>query len=38
MFKIIFELAWTLLSQRHYEESAKAFLKMTEVNSWYVLR
>ncbi|KAI0345249.1 hypothetical protein BDW22DRAFT_1354152 [Trametopsis cervina] len=31
---IIFELAWTLLSQRRYEESAEWFLKMTEVNSW----
>jgi len=31
---IIFELAWTLLSQRRYEEAAEMFLKMTEVNSW----
>jgi len=31
---LIFELAWTLLSQRKYEESAEMFMKMTEVNSW----
>ncbi|KAI0705857.1 hypothetical protein BC835DRAFT_1313841 [Cytidiella melzeri] len=31
---IVFELAWTLLSQRRYAESAKWFLKMTELNSW----
>ena len=31
-----FELAWTLLSQRHYQEAADAFIKMTEINSWCV--
>ncbi|KAF8187422.1 hypothetical protein BJ912DRAFT_1022616 [Pholiota molesta] len=31
---LIFELAWTLLSQMRYQEAAEAFLKMTELNSW----
>ncbi|KAJ3516958.1 hypothetical protein NMY22_g14080 [Coprinellus aureogranulatus] len=31
-----FELAWTLLQERKYEEAANAFVKMTELNSWYV--
>lgn len=31
---LLFELAWTLLSQRRYEESAKLFIEMTERNSW----
>ncbi|KAI0929242.1 hypothetical protein AcV5_006552 [Taiwanofungus camphoratus] len=31
---LIFELAWTLLSQRRYEEAAEMFLRMTEINSW----
>ncbi|KAH8106957.1 outer membrane protein Iml2/Tetratricopeptide repeat protein 39 [Cristinia sonorae] len=31
---LIFELAWTLLSQRRYLEAADTFLRMTEVNSW----
>ncbi|CAL1705498.1 unnamed protein product [Somion occarium] len=31
---LIFELAWTLLSQRRYKEAADAFLKVTEINSW----
>ncbi|KAH9945781.1 outer membrane protein Iml2/Tetratricopeptide repeat protein 39 [Epithele typhae] len=31
---LIFELAWTLLSQRRYQEAADAFIRMTEVNSW----
>lgn len=35
--QLIFELAWTLLSQRRYEEAAEAFIKITEINSWYVL-
>ena len=35
--QIIFELAWTLLSQRRYEEAAETFIKMTEINSWCVL-
>ncbi|KAF9481931.1 hypothetical protein BDN70DRAFT_875724 [Pholiota conissans] len=31
---LIFELAWTLLSQMRYQEAADAFLKITELNSW----
>ncbi|KAJ3526621.1 hypothetical protein NM688_g8239 [Phlebia brevispora] len=31
---LIFELAWTLLSQRRYEEAAETFIKITEINSW----
>ncbi|KIY46455.1 hypothetical protein FISHEDRAFT_66458 [Fistulina hepatica ATCC 64428] len=31
---LIFELAWTLLSQRRYAESAEMFMRITEVNSW----
>ncbi|KAJ3810168.1 hypothetical protein F5876DRAFT_42348 [Lentinula aff. lateritia] len=31
---LVFELAWIYLSQRHYAESAEAFLKLTELNSW----
>ncbi|EJF66189.1 hypothetical protein DICSQDRAFT_78415 [Dichomitus squalens LYAD-421 SS1] len=31
---LIFELAWTLLSQRRYQEAAEAFIRMTEINSW----
>ncbi|KAH9952147.1 hypothetical protein B0H21DRAFT_817869 [Amylocystis lapponica] len=31
---LIFELAWTLLSQRRYQESADTFIRMTEINSW----
>ncbi|RXW20654.1 hypothetical protein EST38_g5215 [Candolleomyces aberdarensis] len=31
---LYFELAWTLLAQRRYQEAADAFLKMTELNSW----
>ncbi|THH31109.1 hypothetical protein EUX98_g3069 [Antrodiella citrinella] len=31
---LIFELAWTLLSQRRLQEAADTFLRMTEVNSW----
>lgn len=33
---LIFELAWTLLSQRRYKEAADAFLQVTEINSWFV--
>ena len=32
----MFELAWTLLSQRRYEEAAEAFMRMTELNTWCV--
>ncbi|OCB87588.1 hypothetical protein A7U60_g5291 [Sanghuangporus baumii] len=31
---LVFELAWTLLSQRRYQESADAFLRITEINTW----
>ncbi|TFK66270.1 hypothetical protein BDN72DRAFT_844550 [Pluteus cervinus] len=31
---LIFEMAWTLLGQRRYQESADAFLRITELNSW----
>ncbi|KZT71236.1 hypothetical protein DAEQUDRAFT_763848 [Daedalea quercina L-15889] len=31
---LIFELAWTLLSQRRYQESADTFIDMTKINSW----
>ncbi|OCH93858.1 hypothetical protein OBBRIDRAFT_789896 [Obba rivulosa] len=31
---LIFELAWTLLSQRRYQDAADTFIKMTEINSW----
>ncbi|KAH8111665.1 outer membrane protein Iml2/Tetratricopeptide repeat protein 39 [Phellopilus nigrolimitatus] len=31
---LVFELAWTLLSQRRYQEAADMFLRMTEINSW----
>ncbi|KAG1756842.1 outer membrane protein Iml2/Tetratricopeptide repeat protein 39 [Suillus paluster] len=31
---LTFELAWTLLSCRRYEETAKQFLDITKLNSW----
>ncbi|PPQ84113.1 hypothetical protein CVT24_002376 [Panaeolus cyanescens] len=31
---LMFELSWTLLSQRRYQEAAEAFMKITEMNSW----
>ncbi|KAI0672830.1 outer membrane protein Iml2/Tetratricopeptide repeat protein 39 [Trametes maxima] len=31
---LIFELAWTLFSQRRYQEAADAFIRVTEINSW----
>ncbi|KAJ7184840.1 hypothetical protein C8R46DRAFT_882832 [Mycena filopes] len=31
---LVFELAWTLLSQRRHQEAADAFVKLTELNSW----
>ncbi|KXN84549.1 Mitochondrial outer membrane protein IML2 [Leucoagaricus sp. SymC.cos] len=31
---LVFELAWTLLSERRYDEAAKMFLRMTELNTW----
>lgn len=33
---LVFELAWTLLAQRRYKDAADMFIKMTEVNQWYV--
>ena len=34
--QLLFELAWTLLSQRRYQEAADAFIRVTEINSWCV--
>lgn len=31
---LVFELAWVYLSQRRYEDAAKAFIQMTEINTW----
>ncbi|KAG5725885.1 hypothetical protein E4T56_gene5106 [Termitomyces sp. T112] len=31
---LVFELAWTLLGQRRYQEAADMFIKVTELNSW----
>ncbi|KAF8604614.1 hypothetical protein BDV93DRAFT_537692 [Ceratobasidium sp. AG-I] len=31
---LVFELAWTLLADRKYEEAAETFLKIKELNSW----
>ncbi|KAI0253518.1 outer membrane protein Iml2/Tetratricopeptide repeat protein 39 [Lactifluus subvellereus] len=31
---LVFELAWVFLAQRRYEDAAKTFLRMTEVNTW----
>ncbi|PFH46707.1 hypothetical protein AMATHDRAFT_69254 [Amanita thiersii Skay4041] len=31
---LVFELAWTLLAQRRYEEAAEKFQEMKELNSW----
>jgi hypothetical protein len=36
--QLVFELAWTLLSQRRYQESADMFMKMIELNSWCASR
>jgi hypothetical protein len=33
--QLTFELAWTLLSHRRYEETAKQFLDITKLNSWF---
>lgn len=33
-WQLVFELAWTLLGQRRYQESADMFMKMIELNSW----
>lgn len=34
ILQLIFELAWTLLSQRRYQEAADTFIDMTKINSW----
>ena len=34
--KLIFELAWTLLAERRYQESADMFMRITKLNTWYV--
>ncbi|KAH8984025.1 hypothetical protein EDB92DRAFT_1888640 [Lactarius akahatsu] len=31
---LVFELAWVFFSQRCYEDAAKTFMHMTEVNTW----
>ncbi|KAL1748947.1 hypothetical protein HDZ31DRAFT_59834 [Schizophyllum fasciatum] len=31
---LVFELAWTQLALRRYEDAAASFIRMTEVNSW----
>ncbi|KAH9066161.1 hypothetical protein EDB87DRAFT_691104 [Lactarius vividus] len=31
---LVFELAWVFFSQRRYEDAAKTFMHMTEVNTW----
>ncbi|TDL16298.1 hypothetical protein BD410DRAFT_795499 [Rickenella mellea] len=31
---LVFELAWTLLSERRYQEAADMFMKMTDMNNW----
>ncbi|KII88264.1 hypothetical protein PLICRDRAFT_175873 [Plicaturopsis crispa FD-325 SS-3] len=31
---LAFELAWTLLAERRYQESADMFIRVTELNSW----
>lgn len=31
---LVFELAWTLLSQRQYDEAAKMFIRITQLNTW----
>ncbi|KAG8733358.1 hypothetical protein FRC11_006871 [Ceratobasidium sp. 423] len=31
---LTFELAWTLLADRQYEDAAKSFLKIIEMNTW----
>ncbi|KAG7095511.1 hypothetical protein E1B28_006250 [Marasmius oreades] len=31
---LVFELAWTYLSRRQYQEAAEMFIRMTELNNW----
>jgi len=33
---LLFELAWILLAERRYEESAQTFLRLLDLNSWFV--
>lgn len=35
--QLAFELAWTLLGFRRYEECAEIFLDLIKVNSWWVV-
>ena len=35
--KLVFELAWNFLAQRRYQEAAEMFIRITELNSWFVL-
>ncbi|ESK92762.1 hypothetical protein Moror_15935 [Moniliophthora roreri MCA 2997] len=32
--QLVFELAWTYLSRRQYQEAADMFIRLTELNSW----
>lgn len=32
--QLTFELAWTLMSERRYQEAADAFMSLLELNSW----
>ena len=34
---LVFEVAWIFLAERRYEESANMFLRMQELNHWFVL-
>lgn len=34
--QLVFELAWTLLGQRRYQDAADMFLRITELNTWCV--
>jgi tetratricopeptide (TPR) repeat protein len=31
---LVFELAWVYFAQRRYEDAAKMFMKMTDINNW----
>ncbi|KAH9989095.1 hypothetical protein BJV74DRAFT_838881 [Russula compacta] len=31
---LVFELAWVFLAQRRYEDAARTFMQMTEINTW----
>lgn len=34
--QLAFELAWTLLGFRRYEECAETFLELMKMNNWWV--